>query len=890
MKSKTLNFLLLMVLVIAGCGGGGGGGGGDGEEGSFETLSLSERIEARYEGNDQRIEITEENAFLAGYGVYTAVRMINHADVHIDRNSSIYHPDPNDPEDDELQYTVENLEPNEREGYDRGYVVTYSGHQTQGFTYSGKVIFRGTGRFETVAENTEAFVTYEKFELVDFSVVSDDQDYVLNGELVKVDSLTDSIDLSLVVNDKLQDKHFRLLNCRYEKDTDEFTQDSITSVSGEFSDSDIGTFTIDTDSPLVDLRYLRDADTWGAWAGQLSIQGENETGGLALMSGAFAAVLMDGDLDGELEKSLLVRMDSLSSGQPDTADDVGLGPVSNPGRELRAWVDFPVTLHGLFSHSSGQYLTHRWEVVTLPAGSLVEFDTLNVTTLNFTPDEVGDYVFKLVVDDGVSRSESHVKVRAEPDREFQSIARPVRTEVGALEINSPIELGQAIEIDGSSAMSWWGFGQESWYVNALHDSFDDNAELFDAGEQKRNLVINNPGIYEVVTQDSAGSYSTINVPFGTLFYDMKVTKGQLIDEYASSFVVEDYDGDGSDELIIMGKTTTVNSEFNIDVYDIDEFANFWLRERVPAVMPDGLSSGAGKLQSIDLNADGRLDVVITFSNGLLAFYQDGEGSLASGVHFDLSIDGCSSNSSIYGPIDMNGDGRVDLVARSFCENGSLVYWPQNENGEFNLGSYSVSSVVDGSIYSIELGDLNGDEYTDVIFGMVKDSNYSFNIAVNLGDNTFETRSTIPTQSNVAMRSGAIADINNDGINDVVRFDINRLYIYLQTSEGDFYESENLLFDRFVNEGKTFVRDFDQDGYVDILQGGSRLRLAVQQPDGSFDAALLAGGSHYGVSDLNDDGYDDIIVNSEFYSSIPEYRGFVDVYFSGLNEHSISVTN
>lgn len=885
MKFLCLSFTLLMLLAISGCGGGGDSGSAE----PVEALTVSERMDMRYEGSTQPIELTEDNAFAAGLGAYMAIKMIKHAETHTDRVASIYHPDSDDPEDDEFQYTVENLAASELDGYNEGYVVNYNGHQYQGFTYRGEVIYRGTGRWETVAENTESFYTYEKFEMVDLSVTSDSQNYVLNGELVKVDGLSDSLDVSLVVNDNIQNKHFRLLNGRYEIGPDEITGDNVVRVSGEFSDSVNGTVTFSTDSPIVDFRYIRDSDTWTSWGGQLLIQGESENIGLAFLSRAFAAVLMDGDFDGVYEKSLRIHMDALTGGQVGLANNEDVFPVSNPGRELRAWVDIPVTLHGLFSHSNNRYLTLRWEVITMPAGSIVDFDALDITTLNFTPDKVGDYVFKLIVDDGISQSESHVNVRAEPDREFQSIGRPVRTEVGALEIASPIALGQNIEIDGRSAMGW-DFERDSWYVNALHDSFDDNAELFETGEQhKRNLIINNPGIYEVVAYERFGSYSTINVPFGTLFYDMKITKGQLIEEHFGSFVVADYDGDGSDDFIVMGHTGTVNSEFHIDIYEVDESANFVLRERTPAVMPNGLSWGVGRLQNIDINADDRLDIVITFSSGVLVFYQEEGGALAPARHFDLSIEGCSASASVYGPIDMNGDGRVDMVVKSYCESGSLVYWPQDERGEYDLNSYVVSNLANGSIQSVELGDINGDEYTDVIFGMLKDNNYSFNIALNLGDNTFETRSSISTESNVAMKSGAIADINNDGINDVVRIDLDRLYIYLQNSDGEFNESERYSYDSPGNEGKVIVKDLNHDGFVDILQGRGELTLATQQPDGSFDVAILAGGSFYDISDLNGDGFDDIVVSSDFYHSLPEYRGFFDIYLSGLKQYSLPVT-
>jgi FG-GAP-like repeat len=144
----------------------------------------------------------------------------------------------------------------------------------------------------------------------------------------------------------------------------------------------------------------------------------------------------------------------------------------------------------------------------------------------------------------------------------------------------------------------------------------------------------------------------------------------------------------------------------------------------------------------------------------------------------------SINTAGVAATDMNGDGKVDLILSLYGRTGGVNVRLGNGHGAFGRPLFvSTYSFARGA--TIDFADLNRDNKQDlVIYGGQGASNGSLFTMLGNGDGTFKP----PVRTGGALFAGApvtgvlnntyldVADINNDGILDVVITD-PRLQIY-----------------------------------------------------------------------------------------------------------------
>ncbi|KAA9338731.1 T9SS type A sorting domain-containing protein [Hymenobacter busanensis] len=177
--------------------------------------------------------------------------------------------------------------------------------------------------------------------------------------------------------------------------------------------------------------------------------------------------------------------------------------------------------------------------------------------------------------------------------------------------------------------------------------------------------------------------------------------------------------------------------------------------------PTNVNASAYNVELGDLNADGRLDAVITVGNGSLGvFLGQGNGTFGAPTFFSTGA-GISAYNVALG--DVNADGRLDAVVSNFGGADGTTVSVLLGAGNGTLGTatqYPVGSAPAG----LQLGDLNGDSRPDLVV-----VNYnSSNVGVLLGQSggTFGTMTTYTTGA-VNPREVALADFNGDGRLDVV---------------------------------------------------------------------------------------------------------------------------
>ena len=296
--------------------------------------------------------------------------------------------------------------------------------------------------------------------------------------------------------------------------------------------------------------------------------------------------------------------------------------------------------------------------------------------------------------------------------------------------------------------------------------------------------------------------------------------------------------------------------------------------------PDGwTSNGRFPRELADINGDGMADIVGFGGGGVYASFATGNGAFGP-VAFklgefgtDVSAGSWASNDRFPRELaDVNGDGKADIVGFG---GGGVYVALANGNGAFGpaafkLGEFgtdaSAGSWRSNNEFPRELADVNGDGMADIVgFGgagvyvSLATGNGSFGpmslklreFGTDVGAGSWKSNDQFPRE---------LADINGDGMADIVGFGGKGVYVAFATGNGSFGPTSFkhgefgtdvaagswASNDRFPRE----LADVNGDGKVDIVGfGGSGVYLAFGNGDGSFKTI---------VADLHAFGTDDSV--------------------------------
>lgn len=217
----------------------------------------------------------------------------------------------------------------------------------------------------------------------------------------------------------------------------------------------------------------------------------------------------------------------------------------------------------------------------------------------------------------------------------------------------------------------------------------------------------------------------------------------------------------------------------------------------------------------DRDGDGLLDVVVTHAAlpgvdaDVSLFSSDGVGQFVLPRRFPVA--GFVNGSAV---IDMDGDGRLDVVAITSSPNQAVVF---HGSGQHSLTEMQATTLPPNS-RDLGLGDVTGDGAPDLVTSL-----FSFNggiaVLANDGNGLLVPNAAIyPTDH--FCRSMALADLDSDGLLDVIASTRDRrtLTILSQLPQaGGLAEAHRhyLTFD----PGELDIGDINGDGEVDVVVVG-----------------------------------------------------------------------
>jgi hypothetical protein len=291
----------------------------------------------------------------------------------------------------------------------------------------------------------------------------------------------------------------------------------------------------------------------------------------------------------------------------------------------------------------------------------------------------------------------------------------------------------------------------------------------------------------------------------------------------------DLNGDGKLDLIVWG----------------DPYVSMFLGKGngtfgEPKTYLASVTSGSPVLSVADFNGDGKLDV----TDGIEVLFGKGDGSFEDASALLVNVPGFDwPNAVVSG--DFDGDDKTDLAIIFAALPNSLLYiLPGDGAGNFSVGhNYPVQT--ETPVQFLLTADFNGDGKKDLFFvtnGTSSDFTeyfYYFNVMLGNGDGTFGAPLTGTLETDVQVADLKIADFNGDHIPDiaVVANGDTDVTLYLGMGDGTFgpptfYFAGSQLYSFVTGE-------FNNDGHLGIVTCGSGgLGVLLGNGDGTFQPATF----------------------------------------------------
>ncbi|MGI4762572.1 MAG: beta strand repeat-containing protein [Janthinobacterium lividum] len=274
----------------------------------------------------------------------------------------------------------------------------------------------------------------------------------------------------------------------------------------------------------------------------------------------------------------------------------------------------------------------------------------------------------------------------------------------------------------------------------------------------------------------------------------------------------------------------------------------------------GGSSVAG-LTVVDVNRDGKLDMLASNfdDNGTVAvLLGTGTGTFGAATTFG------SGGARPVGVVsaDVNSDGKLDIVVAN-QQSGTVAVLLGTGTGSF--GTAATFNTAGSYPTDLAVADVNGDSKPDIV--VTNQQSGTAAVLLGTGTGSFGTAVTYSTTTSSVL-GVVIADVNNDTKPDLVvgTYTGSAVAVLLGTGTGTFGAATTFLVGANLGPGRLALADVNADSQLDIVANNQQSNTAavlLGTGTGSFGPAALynCGGSSpqdIAVADVNSDGQLDLL--------------------------------
>ncbi len=465
-----------------------------------------------------------------------------------------------------------------------------------------------------------------------------------------------------------------------------------------------------------------------------------------------------------------------------------------------------------------------------------------------------------------------------------------------------------MNMDNIADLQFYGINTNNYFGHCVSGAGDVNGDNFDDVIIGAYGVTYNSGQAEIyfgsASMDNSADVVFTGVSFSSFGRSVSKAGDVNNDGFSDVIVGGDYNGSGTGFANIYLGSVAMDNVSDINLTGENTSDKF------------GWSvSGAG-----DMNGDGFDDVISGapgFASGkgkMYVYY----GAASMDSYSDITKTGENSSDhfgySVSDAGDLNGDEFNDILAGAYGANtstGKAYFYQYRTDPPRTLADLTLTGDA-GSLFGIissDAGDVNGDGYSDFIVGASGSNESRGRVFIYYGgiymDNIPDfTKSGISIGQSFGVSVSKAGDVNGDGFDDVI-IGSNSNGLESNGKAEVFFGGVNMdtLPDVTMYEQQSGTRygekssnagDINNDGYDDVIvsdmdynnfEGRSYIYYGGAYMNNTIDLILSGSGvSQFGYSyaaekDLNGDGYSDLVVGARSYGF---GKGRVYIYYGGMS--------
>lgn len=329
---------------------------------------------------------------------------------------------------------------------------------------------------------------------------------------------------------------------------------------------------------------------------------------------------------------------------------------------------------------------------------------------------------------------------------------------------------------------------------------------------------------------------------------------------AQSVAIGDVSGDGRKDLIVIaGGNHPVYSGKVLVYMQTDEGD---LAPPVIVTYVEEANPYDARVKLADLNNDGDLDIVVAAFEGLFLLANEGDLTFTPGI----APGGLVQNEDL-DFMDVDLDGNLDIVTMSGWSgiDPLVVFYGDGQDGIRERVSFPVSGGRD-----VHLADINGDGVRDLVY--LSDRKVFVHLHVATGFAIHPVAIPVRVSQQPFQAHLVVSDLNGDGRADLAvaegAFLQAIIAIHLQQPDGSFrYKAGPVL--QTHSLGTLLADDIDRDGWNDLMvthPDAGKVGFFAGSANGfSAEAVFHTGTTNYDMQlqsdDINSDGLNDIVLQA-----------------------------